>query len=260
MCSSDSVPNSPSRWNRTSLFLKIFLAFSLVTIILVMFYIYHKGVWREILGYYKYFFDVKRLQKFLASFGPYAGGMFIILQFLQVFLAPIPGEVTGFVGGFLFGKVPGTFLSLTGLVAGSLMAFSLSRLFGVRFVERVVKKKYMDRFNHFITHRGLHLSFIFFLIPGFPKDSLCYLLGVSRMGYRDFIVMNVFGRFPGTLVLTWQGDAIRGGKYQEFLVLLFGTIALMFTLFLTRNYIIQVFSYCLRVLFGKREETKQTRG
>ena len=103
MFSPDSTPNFPSRWNRSSLFLKIFLACLLVTIIILIFYVYQKGVWREVLGYYKYFFDVKRLQKFLASFGPYAAGMFVTLQFLQVFLAPIPGEVTGFVGGFLFG-------------------------------------------------------------------------------------------------------------------------------------------------------------
>ena len=60
---------------------------------------------------------------------------------------------------------------------GSLFAFAISRFLGLRFVEKIVKKDYIDRFNHFVTHKGLNVSFILFLIPGFPKDSLCYLLG-----------------------------------------------------------------------------------
>jgi len=33
-----------------------------------------------------------------------------------------------------------------------------------------------------MKHKGLFLAFLMFLIPGFPKDILCYLLGLGHMG------------------------------------------------------------------------------
>jgi uncharacterized membrane protein YdjX (TVP38/TMEM64 family) len=244
------------KWNSLSFFLSLILLSSMVTIIIIIFYLYHEGLWQEILVYYKYFFEPARLRKFITSFGPYAPPIFVFLQCIQVFLAPIPGDVTGFVGGLLFGKAMGTVLSTLGLLAGSLFAFSLSRIFGMTLVERAVKKKYVDRFDHFIMHKGFHLTFILFLVPGFPKDSLCYLLGISHMRYRDFIIMNLFGRLPGTLLLTWQGDAVRNGKYQEFLVLLFATIVLMLALFFARNYIVKFLSYSVHLIIQKVRAVK----
>lgn len=248
--------NALFKWNSLSLFLSLILLSSMVTIIVLIFYLYHQGLWREMLVYYKYFFDPTRLRKFIASFGAYAPPIFVFVQCVQVFLAPIPGEVTGFVGGLLFGKAMGTVLSTLGLLAGSISAFSLSRVFGMKLVQRAVKKEYVNGFDHFITHKGLHLTFILFLVPGFPKDSLCYLLGISRMRYRDFIIMNLFGRLPGTLLLTWQGDAVRNGNYQEFLVLLFGTIILMLGLFFARNYIVRLLSYSIHFIIGKMRALK----
>ena len=245
-----------SKSNFTTLFLKSLLVLSILTLIILAFHLYHKGVWRDILLYYKYFFDIKRLKLFIISFGPYAALMFLFLQFLQVLLAPIPGEVTGFVGGLLFGKVMGTILSEIGLLAGSLAAFGLSRIFGVKLVQQIVKKKSMERFDHFVTHKGLHITFIFFLIPGFPKDSLCYLLGLTHMRYLDFIIMNVFGRLPGTLLLAWQGNAIRNQNYQEFFFLLVGTVIFIFALYLTRNYTIKFLSHYMHVIVGKMRRPK----
>jgi uncharacterized membrane protein YdjX (TVP38/TMEM64 family) len=244
------------KWNSLSFFLSLILLSSMVTIIIIIFYLYHEGLWQEMLVYYKYFFEPARLRKFITSFGPYAPPIFVFLQCVQVFLAPIPGDVTGFVGGLLFGKAMGTVLSTLGLLAGSLFAFSLSRIFGMTLVERAVKKKYVDRFDHFIMHKGFHLTFILFLVPGFPKDSLCYLLGISHMRYRDFIIMNLFGRLPGTLLLTWQGDAVRNGKYQEFLVLLFATIVLMLALFFARNYIVRFLSNSVHLIIEKMRALK----
>ena len=192
------------KYFQSSLF-RTFLATFFLAFVVLTFYFYHEGVWCDVIRSCKYFFDVKRLEAYIASYGIYSALVFIVLQALQVIIAPIPGEVTGFVGGFLFGNVEGTILSMTGLTLGSLAAFSIARIFGLRLVEKIVKKKYKDRFDYWVTHKGLYITFIFFLIPGFPKDSLCYLLGLTRLKLVLFILMNVFGRLPGTVLLTMQG-------------------------------------------------------
>jgi len=219
--------------------LRSVLAFFTMLLIFLVFYAYQEGAWQEIVAYYRFFFDYKKLRLFILSFGPFAWIAFVIIQCLQVVFAPVPGEITGFVGGLIFGNVWGTILSTIGLTLGSLGAFTISRVLGLRFVEKVVKKAYIDKFNFFVTHKGLNVSFILFLIPGFPKDSLCYLLGLTRIRLTDFIIMNVFGRLPGTLMLTMQGTAVYSQQYRLFFVLLSLSVVLTFVLYLARGFLIR---------------------
>lgn len=234
--------------------LRFLLGLCAIALVALLFYVYHEGGWKSILLYYKYFFDFKRLKIFIASFGPNAAFVFVVVQALQVVIAPVPGEVTGFVGGLLFGNISGTVLSTIGLTLGAVAAFSVARLFGSSFVHKVVKKEYIERFDHFVTHKGLYLTFVLFLIPGFPKDSLCYLLGLTRMRYVDFIMMNVFGRLPGTTILCAEGHAIRNASFTSFWILLAVSIILVVVLYLGRNYIIQFLVQCKQSLDRKRKK------
>ncbi len=233
-----------------SLLLRTILALLILLLVFLIFYAYQQGAWKEIFAYYRFFLDYKKLRIFILSFGPYAAIVFMAIQALQVVFAPVPGEITGFVGGLLFGNVRGTLFSTIGLTIGSLGAFAISRMLGIRFVEKVVKKDYIDRFNYFVTHKGLNISFILFLIPGFPKDSLCYLLGLTRIRVADFILMNIFGRLPGTLMLTMQGTALNDKQYRAFFILLFISIVLTFVLYLARNILIRTFMYIIQKVFN----------
>lgn len=225
-----------------SFFLRSLLAVSILILIFLMFYVYQEGAWRDIIRYYRFFLNPERLQLFIASFGPYAKVVFIFIQALQVVFAPVPGEVTGFVGGYLFGGTWGTICSTIGLMLGSSLAFGIARGLGIKFVEKIVKKEYIDKFNFFITHKGLYITFILFVIPGFPKDSLCYLLGLTHMRFLDFFLMNLIGRIPGTLMLTFQGSAVKSENYFSFFLLLSVSVILVFVLYLTREYVLHRFS------------------
>jgi uncharacterized membrane protein YdjX (TVP38/TMEM64 family) len=197
-----------------------------------------------------------RLQLFIASFGPYAKIVFVSVQALQVVFAPVPGEVTGFVGGYLFGGTIGAICSTIGLMLGSSLAFGIARRLGIKFVERIVKKVYIDKFNLFITHKGLYISFILFLIPGFPKDSLCYLLGLTHMRFLDFFLMNLIGRLPGTLMLTFQGSAVKNENYFSFLVLLTISVIMIFVLYLARGYVLHKFSLIAQRVYNYFKSTR----
>jgi uncharacterized membrane protein YdjX (TVP38/TMEM64 family) len=248
--------NSIVKSSILSRLLRVLLGLSCVALVVLMFYIYQAGLWKEILSFYRVFFDPKRLRIFVSSFGPFGAIAFMLVQALQVVFAPVPGEITGFVGGFLFGRVWGTIYSTIGLCMGSLLAYGISRTFGMKAVEKVVKKEYIDKFNYFVTHQGLSITFVLFLIPGFPKDSLCYLLGLTHMRFVDFLFMNLVGRLPGTMILSFQGSAIKEGHYQEFFILLFVTIVIIVVLYVTRNHIIRFFGRVLRLVFRKKKDKK----
>ena len=161
-----------------------------------------------------------RLLRFLDYLGPAAFIGFILLQAAQVVVAPIPGEVTGFLGGILYGPFLGVILSTIGLTLGSYIAFALSRAFGRPFVEKFVNKKTMSRFDYLLHHKGAFLIFLLFLIPGFPKDFLCYILGLGHLNTAEFLVIGGTGRLMGTILLTLGGSYIRYHQYYRLSILL----------------------------------------
>lgn len=165
----------------------------------------------------------ERLINFLISFGPYSSALFILIQAFQVVLSPIPGELTGVVGGYVYGKEVGFILSTLGLTLGSWIAFELARILGRPFVERWVRKQTLQKFNFLTTDAGSMICFLLFLVPGFPKDLLCYVLGLTRMSLTTFLIVSSIGRLPGTYFLTIQGASLRDHHYKT--ALIFATIS-----------------------------------
>jgi uncharacterized membrane protein YdjX (TVP38/TMEM64 family) len=179
-------------------------------------------------GFIEYFTDRQRLLNLIKEHRANAAIIFIGLQVLQVIAAPVPGEATGFVGGMFFGTWWGILYSTIGLTIGSWIAFMLSRLAGRPLVEMIVKSETIKRYDYVMKHKGMFLAFLMFLVPGFPKDILCYLLGLGHMGQRDFLLVSTTGRLLGTTLLTVGGSLFRVKRYGA-LFTLFG-ISLFFIL------------------------------
>jgi len=175
---------------------KFILAYGLLVIVLIFLLYYYREVYELVREMIRFFSSRKRLNAYVASYGSYAPAVFLGLQILQVLFAPIPGELTGFIGGFLFGVGPGFIYSTIGLTLGSLIAFTISRYFGMPFVRKFVGQEVMAKFDYLMEHKGAFFSFIFFLVPGTPKDYFCYLLGLSPMHVVTFMIISTIGRSP----------------------------------------------------------------
>ncbi|MBI4688922.1 MAG: TVP38/TMEM64 family protein [Nitrospirae bacterium] len=188
-----------------------------------------------------YFVHGEKLTDFLKSLGPLSFIGFIVLQSIQVIVSPIPGEVTGFIGGYAYGIVLGLILSTIGLTIGSWAAFSLSRFFGRPFIEKFVKKETLGKFDYLLHHKGAFLVFILFLIPGFPKDSLCYILGLGHLSTKEFLIISTVGRLAGTVLLTLGGSYIYRQQYQRFFMLVGIAIVVIFMSMVYRDKLEGVF-------------------
>jgi uncharacterized membrane protein YdjX (TVP38/TMEM64 family) len=114
----------------------------------------------------------------------------------------------------------GSIYSTIGLSAGSCLAFIIGRWLGRPFVEKLVSRKVLDKFEFLTGYRGALLAFVFFSIPGFPKDYMCYLLGLSPLRLRTLCCVATVGRIPGTIMLSAQGASLHDGRYGLLFVLL----------------------------------------
>jgi uncharacterized membrane protein YdjX (TVP38/TMEM64 family) len=184
-------------------------------------------VWTDAPAYHfahRLFNDNQYMKEKLVEWGAAAPLIFIVIQALQVVIAPIPGEVTGILGGFVFGQWMGLVYSTMGLTAGSLLAFALGRWLGDAYVRNLVSEETWNKLGFIVEAEGTILCFIIYLIPGLPKDIVCYLFGLSPMPFWVFAVVSTLGRIPGTWVLSAQGAKTATGHYIE-VALLTATVA-----------------------------------
>ena len=170
-------------------------------------------------GVIQFFLNKEKIKHFLNSLGPWSVFVFVLLQVAQVVAAPVPGEVTGFLGGYMFGKFFGVVLSTIGLTLGSYIAFILARTFGRPLIEKFIPRSTMQRFDYLLHHKAAFLVFLLFLIPGFPKDWLCYILGLGHLTTTEFLVIGGTGRLFGTILLTLGGSYLRHHQYVRFWIL-----------------------------------------
>ncbi len=162
---------------------------------------------------YLYFLNREKAIALVNSYHPYDAVVFIALQILQVVAAPVPGEATGIIGGFLYGPVLGTVYSTIGLTAGSWLTFALARTFGLPLVEKTVKPDLLEKYHYLMENQGILIALALFLIPGFPKDYLCYILGLSHIRTGTFLLISTIGRLFGTFLLTVSGSFARNDQY-----------------------------------------------
>jgi len=159
--------------------------------------------------------DKKYLKSTLHQWGIMAPILFMLLQALQVIVSPIPGEATGFLGGYLFGEWLGLLYSTVGLTLGSVVSFAIGRWLGEHYVRNLVSKETWAKLGFIVEAEGAILCFIVYLIPGLPKDIICYLFGISPMPLWVFAVVSGLGRIPGTWVLSAQGAHVETGNYMH---------------------------------------------
>jgi len=172
--------------------------------------------------------DPEQVRTLLRSWGPIGAPLaFIGIQILQVIFAPFPGEASGFVGGYLFGTLPGFVYSSIGLTTGSLINFILARILGRRYVRKWVPAHYLSRFDSLAKRQGAIVFFLFFVVPGFPKDYLCIFLGLTNLSARVFILMAAIGRMPGTLMLSLQGAQVFHKDYPTLILLMALSLAFL---------------------------------
>jgi uncharacterized membrane protein YdjX (TVP38/TMEM64 family) len=223
-------PSPKTGWTLITIVVAIFLLSCLAVFLLV-----ESSWWDRLMCYYDLFTDRAWVRDMVKSTGWAATLVFIGLQVGQVLFAPIPGEVTGFLGGYMFGAVNGFLLSTVGLTLGSMLAFGIGHFLGERVVRKLVRCESFEKYNQMVQYKGVLVIFVFFLIPGFPKDYLCMFLGLTMLPGRVFFVVSTIGRLPGTLALSLQGASIFEKDYMFFVIVTALTLLFALAAWLLRD-------------------------
>ena len=141
--------------------------------------------------------------------------VYMVMVVIQVFVAIIPGEPFEIGAGYAFGAVEGTALTIIAASIGGMIVFLFVRRFGVKAVETFfTKEQITDKLRFFKSSKKRDaLFFILFLLPGTPKDFLCYVAGLTDMKLSTWIVICTLARIPSVVTSTIGGSALGTENY-----------------------------------------------
>jgi uncharacterized membrane protein YdjX (TVP38/TMEM64 family) len=178
------------------------------------------------------------MRAWVLSFGALGWLVFILLQVLQVVVFVIPGEIVQVSGGFIFGFWGGLALTTLGIALGSALNFLLGKLLGPRFLMTILRREQYEKLRKSAddarTFAGLILLFV---IPGIPKDILCYFAGAGAHSFLPFVIASMIARMPGIIGSTLAGSAVYSEKYGLVIVLAVLTAIFMIVLVAFRRQI-----------------------
>lgn len=159
-------------------------------------------------------FSDSEFRDYIQSFGATGWLVFLGLQFLQVFIALIPGEVLETAAGFAFGPCIGTLLCYLGVGLASALVFALTRRFGVKLVEVFISREKINELRFLNTEKKRNgLIFLLYFIPGTPKDLMTYFAGLTDISFGTFLLISMVARVPSVLSSTFGGHLLGDGNY-----------------------------------------------
>lgn len=172
----------------------------------------------EIASLFKNRDEIRRWIHDRGTLGPL---LFIGLQIAQVVVFLIPGEVTQLTGGFVFGFWMGCLFSVLGIGLGSFINYLIGKTFGRSFLRAILGEQRLLRAEAFFLDRKTTAGYLFlFLLPGLPKDALCYVAGMAKAPPVEFLAASLIARLPGIAGSSLIGTAAYAGQFSLALWLL----------------------------------------
>ena len=148
------------------------------------------------------------------SHGIFGKVLYCLMVIFQIIVAIIPGEPLEIAGGYAFGVWWGTILYLVSATLGGMCVFALVRRYGDGIMEMFFSKEKIGELKCLQVTKSIdkgkkeRLLFVLFILPGTPKDLLCYFAGMTRVSPLAWLLVCSFGRLPSLLTSTIGGSAI----------------------------------------------------
>ena len=162
----------------------------------------------------KYINDPDKLKMLIESTGVLAPFAFFVLSMIQIIIPFIPGEPFELLAGYMFGSFNGTIICLLAGSLSSVLIILLVRKYGTRLVELFFKKEEHEKLNFLKTKKAFLLYSFIFILPGTPKDLLCYIGGLTDFDLVPLFIVTTIGRIPGIITSTIPADMASDKKYE----------------------------------------------
>lgn len=139
-------------------------------------------------GLFDDFASLEQLKHLIRSTGGWAYVFYIVLQFLNVVLLPLPGFLFMLAALSIFGVWETFWVTLLTTWVGVLVCFWFGRTCGNKAVAWCIGEETANRYRNLLGNKGNLLFFMMQILPFFPDDMLCMIAGLTQMKFGFFVL------------------------------------------------------------------------
>lgn len=182
------------------------------------------------IAYFDFFYSLLKLsnrqtlRSEMVAMGWWGYGLAFLIQFAQVVISFLPGEVVELFLGMAYGPFVGLLIALIGVVAGTTVAYYLAKWIGLPFVRLFIKKNYFAKYAFLNDEKKVALGvFIVYLIVGLPVDTATYLAPGLKIKFWKFLLLSTVARIPKIISSTIVGHYLVEDNLWVSIIVFFGT-------------------------------------
>lgn len=196
---------------KKTLVLRILIIAAMLTVFGICVYLYlHFG--KSLVELLK---DTDRFKAWIDGFGVWGVIVFTAIRVLQTVVKFIPTEPMEIAAGLVWGAFGGLMLCLLGNIIGSIIILFMTRRLGMRIL-RLFHLENKLQSMQFLQDREKRnrLLFIFYLVPGTPKDTMTYFAGVTDINLIEFMMISSIARIPAIVSSTICGAYLGANNFK----------------------------------------------
>ena len=180
--------------------------------------------------YYEELFTLLQILEMQSMEMPFVAACILVGLKIVATTLGLPGTPLTLLSGSLFGKLFGTIIALIGNTLGATAAFLLSRYVFRDYVSAHILSNYpkIKSYDEKIKHKGFSTVMAPRLNPLLPFNVLNFLLWVTSITLKKYILGSFIGMIPGTFIFVYFGESLRMLSAFNILCAILGIILLTY--------------------------------
>ena len=130
----------------------------------------------------------------------------MLFQIVNVIILPIPGAIFILVGVAIFGPIKTFILTYISTFIGCLLAFAIGKFLGQKAVIWCVGEENTKKYKEAVGGKGSFLFFVMQILPLFPDDILCMVVGLTAMKLSTFCIIILFTKAIAIALVCFFGS------------------------------------------------------
>ena len=107
-----------------------------------------------------------------------------------------------------------------GAFLGTIISYYLAKILGHDAMHMIFgEERIQELLVKFNSKKAMILVFLFYLIPGLPKDICSYVAGLSEMKLKPFLIISLVGRSPAMMGSLLIGRLVDTGGYTGAIII-----------------------------------------
>ncbi len=168
--------------------------------------------------------DTQSFNAWLSQYKGLSALIFVLIRAFQTVIKIIPAEPLEIASGYAFGTWGGLIYCSIGTFLGSLVIVLLAKTFGSAFINAFVNEEQFKQLKVISNTKNQNLFlWIFYLIPGTPKDIFTYIVSATDINLVRFFAIITIARIPSIITSTICGNELSNNNVKMAVIVFVAT-------------------------------------